>query len=155
MKIWSININNHNKTGYINLETLPIYLYLIENINYRLCDFVNYYLKIPFPNILPKKRDLIENCYCKNKKNHCKNHNNLYTLQDWYGDFGQYYHYKVCIPIFNWCYKHKKRNIYSFNIQYNKLKKIFFDNNEEFFNKDKNNKEIRKNEIKRRNFKRF
>lgn len=132
MRRWSFQINSYHKTSNITLETLPVYVYLIELINDKVCGFISRYLAVPFPDILPKKRLTKEDCGCKTE-NGCDFCNRKLSLKDWYGDFGQFWHGYVCITIFDLCYKYKNKKEYNLEIDYDKCKELFYEDNKLFF----------------------
>ena len=122
MKHWSYGINSYHRTASLLLNEAPWYVFFIEWLFDGILSCVHV-PKIPFPNILPSKRNKIEDCACKNMAKQCEDHDQLYTLQEWYGDLGQWYHVNVCSPITEWAQKRVKS--IDFEVDYDVLVQKF------------------------------
>jgi len=137
MKTYYYAINSLYKLGSIHLLEQPWWLFIIEYLNDYSCSFVP---PIPFPDIFPAKRDSIKgcpNCDGDIKKEPCKDHDDLYTLQEWYGNLRQWYCGKVCRPIFQWIWKHPKRKEYpSIEVGYDKIKELFYESAKKYFDEN-------------------
>ncbi|HUV62987.1 MAG TPA: hypothetical protein VMW24_03760 [Sedimentisphaerales bacterium] len=49
----------------------------------------------------------------------------LHTLGEWYGDMGQFYHLKVCDPIYQWLWRVRKRKEWTIELGYKRLAEVF------------------------------
>ena len=133
MKRWSYGINSYYKTSNLVLEEAPWYIFFIEWFGLFSCSYIP---EIPFPDILPKKRNKVDDCVCKREKRHCEDHDELYTLKEWYGDLRQWYHGAVCSPITEWT--NGKIKQYMFKVSYEEVFENFYKSDKEFFDADIN-----------------
>ena len=119
MKSWHYAINNYYKTANISLETAPWHIFAIERIAEIICDSMP---SIPLPNIRFRLKD----------KDSIKfNQSEWTTVREWYGDLSQLFHSVIHIPISDFCWDRiKTRRI---EMDYEKVKEIFYAENKEFF----------------------
>ena len=76
-------------------------------------------IRIPFPDWSPRQRDETDPT--------------LFTLSEWYGTAGDWWHAHVCGPALDWCWSHPKRIEISVDVGYDQLKELFGQTDAEFF----------------------
>jgi len=132
MKTWYYTTNSLSKwqLGSIVVVEQPWYLFVLDWIGDNSCSFIP---SIPFPNILPRKRISIKGCSCEHKEKHCDDHETLYTLKEWYGDFRQFWCGQIATPIMYYVFKHPKRKEYTIEVGYKRIKEIFYEHDKNYF----------------------
>ena len=119
MKSWSYGINNYYKTASISLETASWHIFAIERITEFICDIIP---PIPLPNIKFRLRD---------KDSIEFNQSEWTTFREWYGDLKQLFHGVIHILISDFCWD--RIEMKCIEIDYDKLKEMFYEENKEFF----------------------
>ena len=124
MKTWSYGINSIYKKASIYLEESSWWVFVLNRSIEFLCDIVP---SIPLPKIkirLKDKEDIEFNGGSK-----------WTTWREWYGDLSQLFHCFVHIPIFDFC---QKKIRYKFiEIDYDKAKEIFYEEDKEFWDRER------------------
>jgi len=126
MKNWSYGINNYYKTASISLETAPWHIFVIETITEFICDIIP---PISLPNIKFRLRD---------KDSIEFNQSEWTTVKEWYGDLKQLFHSVIHIPISNFCWDRIVKKY--IEVDYDKLKEMFYKKDKEFFDDCENDK---------------
>jgi len=120
MKIWSYGVNSYYKTADIHVDVLPWYWYWLEKIvEYFCCIRILHWIKFPsFINYTYKNKD---------------GSKEIYTLKEWWGDLGSWFHCTIHNPIFQYVYSNKRNKTFSFPADYEKLKEDFKDIDKEYW----------------------
>lgn len=119
MRTWSYGGNPLPQFlyGSVTLVEMPWWLWLTEQFTDRSCGWIP---EIPFPNWPKLHFD----------KDHPEY---TYSPKTWYGDLSQFYHVCVCLPMFEWIWKHPKRKEYHFEVGWTKLKEVMQTENPKYF----------------------
>ena len=91
---WSVSTNDIYYEAWIRREEGPWWIFCIEWLSMQVCWLIGK-LPIPFPNWTITRDSLFG---CKHL-----DEDEVTTMREYYGDFSQFYHGKVCNPIFQWC----------------------------------------------------
>lgn len=135
MKSWSYGLNGYYKTASIWLHEAPFYIFLLDWLANCICGIVP---AISFPK-LPLKLSL--------EKAEDNDGERWTTWKDWYGDLGQFVHCHFHDPIFQFC--QARMNEKWVEIDWEKLKKIFYEEDKEFWDDEEQlAEEIREEEKK-------
>jgi len=120
MKSWTYAVNSYYKTADIYVEILPRRLYYLEKIvEYFCCIRILKWIKFPsFINYTYKNKDgSIE----------------IYTLKEWWGDLGSWFHCVIHSPIFDYVYNSGRCKTFSLPADYELLKGKFKDIDKEYW----------------------
>jgi len=124
METWSYGINSIYKKVSIYLEEAPWWIFALDRSIEFLCDVMP---SIPLPKIkirLKNGEDIEFNADSE-----------WTTWREWYGDLNQLFHCLVHVPIFDFC---QKRIRYKFiEIDYDKAKEIFYEQDKEFWDRER------------------
>lgn len=103
----------------VNLEVAPWYVFLLEDLVFRVCDSIPMWLKLP----------KIPITVMEDGKPHKTN------LQGWYGGVHSLFHIYVCSPVSNWTYKNTKTTQIPFHSdeEKNKLIELIGDDARRFY----------------------
>lgn len=136
MRCWSYGINGYYKTASIWLWEAPFYIFLLDWLADCICELIP---AIPFPK-LPLKLNAEETEWNEGQE--------WTTWQDWYGDLSQFVHCHFHNPIFHFC--QTSRNEKWVEIGYKRLKKMFYEEDKEFWDDEERlAEEIREEEKKK------
>ena len=133
MKTWHYGINTYHKTASVYVEIVPRHLYYLEKIfEYFCCIRILRWIKFPsFINITDK------------------DDGSVYTLKEWWGDLGGWFHCIIHIPIFDCVYNKGRCKTFSFEIDYFKLKEYIKETNKEYWDRiEKDEKEDEEDKMK-------
>ena len=135
MKHWSYSINSYYKTANICLHEAPFYIFLLDWLATCACGLVPpiSFSKLPFKLSLEEAKD--------------NDGERWTTWKDWYGDLSQFIHCRFHLPIFDFC--QARMNEKWIEIGYKKLKKMFYEEDKEFWDDEERvAKEIKEEERK-------
>jgi len=120
---WGYVINGLYKTANIILEEAPWYIFALFRLADIACDSV---LPIKFPPLPLKLKDSGDIEANDNKE--------WTTWRDWYGDLGQFICVHFHMPINDFCFRKIKEK--TVEIDYDKLKKIFHEDDKDFWDRE-------------------
>lgn len=123
MRSWSYAINSLKKTSSISLEEAPFYIFSLDSLVGRICDYMP---SISFPRILKKLKDKEDIKWNDGKE--------WTTWKDWYGDLSQFFCTHVHNPISNFC--HERMRTKSVPMDYDKLRAIFYSEDKDFWDEE-------------------
>jgi len=123
MKTWSYGINSIYKKASIYLEEASWWVFALDRIIEFLCDFIP---PVPFPKIKMRLKDREDIEFNGDSE--------WTTWREWYGDLSQLFHCFVHMPIFDFCQKRIKCK--SVEINYDNAKKIFYEEDKEFWDNE-------------------
>ena len=120
MKTWSYGINSLYRTAFIDLQTGPWWVFVLERAIEWCCDLA---LAIPLPNIKIRLKDP--------EDIELNGSDPWTTWKEWYGDLGQLFHSFVHMPVYDFC----QRRIESKMVEsdYDKVKEMFYEEDKKFW----------------------
>lgn len=133
MKSWSYGLNGYYKVAHICLHEAPFYIFSLDWLASCICEFIP---AIPFPK-LPLKLSVEDAEYCGMER--------WTTWKDWYGDLNQFVHCHFHDPVFQFC--QARMNEKWVEMEYEKLKEIFYKEDKKFWDdEEKFGEEMKKEE---------
>lgn len=118
MRKWSYAANSYHKTANYILEEAPWYIFLIEEVNFFICNLVPHISLLNIGKVWDEE----------DKK--------YFTWKEWYGSLDTCWHMLVCDRIFQWCKKRTKEIAIEYD--YEKLKKNHPEDKKWFERQEKN-----------------
>lgn len=118
MRVWCYGVNSYHKTAHIHADDAPWYIFLLDRVVEWICGMIP---AIPLPKIKMKL----------NKEDAEMVGHNITTWKEWYGDIQQWFCLNIHMPVMYFCNEKKKTFIISVN--YNKLKKVFYEADKEYW----------------------
>ena len=127
MKTWGYAVNSYYKTASITLDIIPRHLCYFERvIEYFCCIRILHWVKFPNCNFI---------CIDDDGHWHWRGDESTYTLKEWWGDLGGWFHCEIHNPIFQYIYDPKRCKTFSFPTDYDKLKADFKDIDKEYWDR--------------------
>jgi len=123
MRRWSYGINSFHKKATIYIEDGSFFIFAIDNFIEFICDHIP-------PIGLPDIKINLKN----NEDIEFNDGNKQTTLRDWYGDLRELFHLFVHVPIFDYC--NKRINVRSLEIEYEEVKRIFYNEDKKFWDEE-------------------
>lgn len=134
MRRWHYGANGYHKTSYIVIDVAPWYVFAIDDLSMRICDFVQRYLQIPFPNIGRTKI-----VWTKKDIEYC-------TWKEAWRDFASWFCCNIHMPIFQWC--NSKIDMHSIEVDYDTLRRAVYKLDPEYWDEDERiSKEMKKDDL--------
>lgn len=119
MRKWSYAVNSYYKTASIEIDILPKHLYYLEKIaEYFCCIRILRWIKFPSFIHITDKDD-----------------GSVYTLKEWWGNLGGWFHCTIHNPIFNYVYNQNRCKGFALAVDYEKLKDLFKDIDKEYWDR--------------------
>ena len=132
MKDWHYGINSYKKTGHIHIQTGSWYYFALDYVTETICGYIP---AIPLPKIPFKLRDKLSIEINDNKK--------WTNLNDWYGDISSLFCCLVHNYVLHFCDKHMNHK--TIEVEYNKLKELFYEEDKEIWDREEEiDEELRK-----------
>jgi hypothetical protein len=127
MKIWNYAVNSYYKTASIYVDIIPRHLVYFERVvEYFCCIRILHWIKFPNWNFI---------CVDDDGHWHWKADETTYTLKEWWGDLGSWFHCTIHTPIFQYVYDYKRYKTFSYPADYDKLKADFKDIDKEYWDR--------------------
>jgi len=123
MRKWGYGINSIHRTAHIHIEESSRWVFAIDRTIEWLCGIIPH---IRFPKVKMRLKDAEDIEFNDGSK--------WTTLQDWYGDTSQFFHLRVHVPVFNFCYG--KIKCKSIEIDYDQAREMFYESDKKFWDEE-------------------